>query len=420
MKDFWDKKVERKGRTLFSELLPILFIPLAQKEFGISKEDFKAVQKSQSQHMAIFSFIASFVGLFTGIFFLALIGSGYWDSAHVNAYTWTSALTLTIGSSLAVIELGLTLFISKETPFLRIFGDIVFHITIALGALTLFLSDLKNGDLSDGLGISGAVCFLIPLILCQPGLFLEAIIFDVAAMCGFITVTVYGALVHGMLAVEFYSISIAFFIIGCYCAYSSYSYVEFQRFFIENSNAELLSRSTHDALTGARNRSGLRLYLEDRLRPWGERHENILAVMIDIDDFKLYNDTWGHPKGDEVLIAIANAIGTIENLHHLHIFRYGGEEFLIVISHFTEEHANEALEIIRKRVEDLHIKAPQGAPAEFVTISVGASLMQVGEDYQFHIHVQDADEALYEAKKSGKNCCVLRVHEPKEPVPESN
>lgn len=403
------KKHDDSRRTLFREFLPIVFIPLAMKDFGISKSDFRKIQDSTSKHMSFLSLIGSISAFVAGIFFACFGLFGGWQD-KVNVYSWIAAFSMLVGGGACTILLFVVLLFKSESRPLRLISDILFHASLALGSLAFFVADLKNGDLNLGDSVSGSIAFLLPLALCQPGYWLEAVLFDILYLGGYASIIAYGSAVYGMHSIEVYAVCAIAFVIASYCTYSAYSYVEFQRFYIDNRNEDLLSKSTHDSLTGARNRNGLRLYLEDRLLPWSHRHERVLAMMLDIDDFKLYNDTFGHLKGDDVLCAIVKAIIGIEGFHHIHVFRYGGEEFLILVSHIDEPTAYACIEAVRAKVESLEIKAPEGAPCKFVTVSLGGSLWQIGEGYLFHNHIEDADEALYEAKKSGKNRWVMRVH----------
>ncbi|MCR5491982.1 MAG: GGDEF domain-containing protein [Bacilli bacterium] len=404
-----NNKNSKREQTLFAEMARIFLPRLAMKDFGISKKDFRKVQDSTSMHMSFISFVGAFASLVCGILFLIFCFTGVWLPETVNRYVFIGCYSLIIGSALSIVLLGISLFSIKTTKGLRVTGDILFHLAIAVAIIEFVHADLINGSLSSTDAISAAVILLIPLILCQPGYWGESVAINgtLAILLG--ALFIYGYYQYGMRSLESYLMTDVGFLFACYCAYSAYTYVELQRFYIEFRNAELLSRSTHDTLTGARNRNGLRLYLEDHLNIWPDRKETVLAVMLDIDDFKLYNDSYGHLQGDDVLVEISEALSNLKDFPHAHLFRYGGEEFLVILSHVNEDRAKEAIEAMRKAVEDLKYPAPKGAPCEYITISLGGALWKVGDDYSFHSHVEDADEALYEAKSSGKNCWKIRV-----------
>lgn len=128
-------------------------------------------------------------------------------------------------------------------------------------------------------------------------------------------------------------------------------------------------------------------------------------LMLDIDDFKKHNDTYGHLVGDAVLKEICKTIK--ENLRQMDLIaRYGGEEFALILSETNKEQAILAAERIRQTIEDKKISAYDEELR--VTVSIGISVFPGnGEDTQQLI--DEADAALYEAKKSGKNrICACR------------
>jgi diguanylate cyclase (GGDEF)-like protein len=157
-----------------------------------------------------------------------------------------------------------------------------------------------------------------------------------------------------------------------------------------------------DPLTGLLNRR----YLEERFAEEVERAKRyqypLSFAMIDLDNFKSYNDTFGHQAGDEVLRATAQCIRT--SLRNFDVAaRYGGEEFILVLPE-TETTAAAALaERLRGRVEQYF---RQTQPEQLVTISVGIASLSPRLQTKHQI-VRAADQALYAAKKRGKNCVVV-------------
>ena len=176
----------------------------------------------------------------------------------------------------------------------------------------------------------------------------------------------------------------------------------------ENSNVlkkrydELVTHSKYDALTRVFNRGSLNVLIKelDTNTP-----ANFAILMIDIDFFKLLNDSMGHQRGDEVLFAVAQTIH-----HNLAkkdlVYRYGGEEFCVILSDVNKENAFRVADRLCRTVEGLHLKN-DGVVSGNVTISVGLSLV-TDRPGQFRIEemIAQADRALYEAKHAGRN----RVH----------
>ena len=162
----------------------------------------------------------------------------------------------------------------------------------------------------------------------------------------------------------------------------------------------LEQRVTHDALTGLLNRPAIFDILHKQILRAKRGGFGIAVIMIDIDHFKNINDTCGHPTGDAVLCEIANRL-TQSARSHEYIGRYGGEEFLAIISPYSQEGAVKAAERFRKAIASEEINTNQTLiPA---TISLGVAIATGEESLDEHLLLQRADEALYQAKHKGRN-----------------
>jgi len=171
---------------------------------------------------------------------------------------------------------------------------------------------------------------------------------------------------------------------------------------LEERNIELRELSVTDSLTGLFNREHLHETLVNEFAR-SERHQHEFSIlMLDIDHFKQFNDNFGHLAGDDVLRKVA-AIFKSSVRSCDYVARYGGEEFLIILPETPMDEAVQAAERIRAAVEKKSF-APKGKKAKKakITISVGVSSYPhdgTGEEAL----IQTADDALYEAKKSGRN-----------------
>ncbi|MDO9023222.1 diguanylate cyclase [Zwartia sp.] len=184
-----------------------------------------------------------------------------------------------------------------------------------------------------------------------------------------------------------------------------------QREALERMNSDLRTDLNLDHLTGLSNRRGLEQFLA-QLQSQPETNEAPLAMlMLDLDYFKLVNDTWGHDVGDHVLKELSRRwVAHIRSSDLL--CRFGGEEFLIVLSHANESNAKLIAEKIRfaTQNEPVLIKRDSGVIEVSITVSIGIATTHTlaGSDVRRLFKV--ADEALYEAKNAGRNCFKLRSY----------
>ncbi len=168
---------------------------------------------------------------------------------------------------------------------------------------------------------------------------------------------------------------------------------------------ELLER---DPLTGLKNRRSFDDHLQ-RIWLQAQRDSRAVAVlMIDADDFKRFNDTYGHQAGDEVLRRIGGVLREFGRRPLDLAARYGGEEFALIMSDVTVEHAAKVAEQLRAAVAALGIAHSAGRAASTVTLSVGVAIGKPVLGRTASGLVQLADEALYSAKAAGRNRVVLK------------
>jgi diguanylate cyclase (GGDEF)-like protein len=176
-------------------------------------------------------------------------------------------------------------------------------------------------------------------------------------------------------------------------------------FELEAAHAKLNQLSTHDGLTGIFNRG----YLDSRLAvesTRAARSQLLLSVlMIDADHFKKINDQYGHSVGDLVLQKIATACAQCLRPYDT-LARYGGEEFVALLPSTSLEQACEIAERVRMAVSELAFTAPSGN-ALHVTISIGVARM-LGGEAQTESVLRRADQAMYEAKRAGRNRWVCQ------------
>ena len=168
---------------------------------------------------------------------------------------------------------------------------------------------------------------------------------------------------------------------------------------------DLMAQSRRDPLTQVGNR--LRFQDDvagfvDEVRRYGHR---FCLGMCDIDNFKLYNDTYGHLPGDEVLRKVAQVLAQGCRASD-HVYRMGGEEFLIVLADQDEANAMIAADRLRQEVADLQVTHDRNAPHGKVTLSIGLTPFLATSQLEVERDLQVADRLLYHAKASGRNRVV--------------
>ncbi|PWW02113.1 diguanylate cyclase (GGDEF)-like protein [Hoeflea marina] len=155
-----------------------------------------------------------------------------------------------------------------------------------------------------------------------------------------------------------------------------------------------------DPLTGIQNRRSTQVHIDTIWNEGDNSQSEIAFLMIDIDDFKRLNDTYGHTAGDTCIKAVAVEIREVLRDSDI-VSRYGGEEFLIVLTDTSPTHAAGVAERIRSAIESLRLAEPGSATATKVTVSIGLAIRQ--GDATAEALMRRADDALYEAKRNGKN-----------------
>lgn len=165
----------------------------------------------------------------------------------------------------------------------------------------------------------------------------------------------------------------------------------------------LVNISLTDVLTGIPNRRRFDELLELEWKRAVRSGAMLSLLMIDIDCFKQYNDTYGHVSGDECLKKIARTLcQTLKRPFDL-MARYGGEEFGCVLPETDAAGAVHVAEVLREKVESLNIPHDCSQVAPYVTVSVGVASMVPSLSMSFITLVEEADAALYKAKTGGRN-----------------
>ncbi len=172
---------------------------------------------------------------------------------------------------------------------------------------------------------------------------------------------------------------------------------------LEKERRQMAEMSRVDGLTGIANRRRFDEYFQVVWEMARREKKPLALIMIDIDYFKLYNDRYGHPAGDECLIRVAKALTDSLPRKVDLIARYGGEEFACLLPGTCAEAALTVAERLRENVFSLWIEHADSQAAAVVSISLGVASLLPQVDFNPELLLQAADRALYEAKENGRN-----------------
>ncbi len=172
---------------------------------------------------------------------------------------------------------------------------------------------------------------------------------------------------------------------------------------LELANDELENLSVKDSLTGLYNRRYFDQRIEELIHLARRSNSLISLAMVDIDNFKRFNDEYGHLAGDYLLMDLGEFLK--ENLPRYTDFvaRYGGDEMVIVFYDTDYKGAEQVLEKIMEHVRSIKVREEFGTKPDYISITIGAVSMVPGKEATGKTYVEKADQAMYQAKTAGKN-----------------
>jgi diguanylate cyclase (GGDEF)-like protein len=173
---------------------------------------------------------------------------------------------------------------------------------------------------------------------------------------------------------------------------------------LESLNGRLLADATTDVLTSALNRRGFDAHFAAAVAQARRLAQPISLLMIDVDNFKAFNDTFGHPAGDACLVTTADIIKASCKRPGDVVGRFGGEEFAVIAAATDERGAGHLAERIRSAVAAQNLTQGDGANFPMVTVSIGVCSARDAAELVPAEILARADRALYRAKHSGRNC----------------
>ncbi len=181
---------------------------------------------------------------------------------------------------------------------------------------------------------------------------------------------------------------------------------------LQQANHELQRLAVTDGLTQLANRRRFDEYLiHEWLRMMRER-QFLSLILCDVDFFKNYNDTYGHPAGDDCLRNVAQAIRHQAKRPGDLVARYGGEEFVVILPNTNSEGAVQVARDIRQEVNALNLPHSRSKISNHVTLSLGVASIIPNPSYSPTDLINTADQALYSAKQQGRDCSILKELSP--------
>ena len=171
---------------------------------------------------------------------------------------------------------------------------------------------------------------------------------------------------------------------------------------LEQQNQALKKQATTDGLTGLANRAKLDIFLSEHFAVHKSSGKPLALLLMDVDKFKQVNDKFGHPAGDKVLKALGQLLGSAARAQDLSA-RYGGEELVLVLPGTTRATAAAIAESIRRAIAARPVAI--GPTSISITASIGVACLEPGSPFREQAHLlKAADLAVYNAKRSGRNC----------------
>jgi diguanylate cyclase (GGDEF)-like protein len=179
---------------------------------------------------------------------------------------------------------------------------------------------------------------------------------------------------------------------------------------LEQVNQELHRLALLDGLTQVSNRRHFDEYLQQQWTLLVRLQQPLSLILMDVDEFKHYNDHYGHLMGDDCLKQVAKTLkNTIKRPADL-VTRYGGEEFAVVLPFTSIEGAKQVAQGVSEAINSLHLPHPKSSVSHYLTLSLGISCIVPQPELSLETLIATADKALYQAKEQGRDCMCIYEH----------
>ncbi len=340
--------------------------------------------------------IATLVFIFVQVFFIISdLTTDFYNSFAYSYLNLAAELMLLLSS---VVTLSVLTMLTDRTD--KLVGNIqfVYYVFVETGVMLYFAGDI----LRDVSNVTNSFYNMVVLVIFAIYSFKQIAMLTAYIFAGTLTILI-------TLSDKFvwanYQLLIVLLILFFSC--TNYFRVNNSKYFysesrLENMAGTLRELSSRDFLTKLSNRTALSIYIDHEAAKTIERGEAVSLMMLDIDDFKAYNDYYSHLAGDECLTRLGGALLGLEN-DRFRAFRYGGEEFLISGIGVDEEDVKEYAQRVISCIRSMRIPR-EDTEKGYITVSIGTSLGKLKEPNDFFNLLRVADKELYLAKKNGKDC----------------
>ncbi len=307
---------------------------------------------------------------------------------------------------------GILLIYKKEAaPATVLKLYLTYYLCVSVGCLLYIYSDIARGVPSNTIYYLAMVISTIPIFT-----FKEALFFIILNTGGLFGILIYSGKESLMNNIHLVFILLISWVIMFHLRTYMYR-IMYDKYNLEDMNKALDIQTKIDPLTSLPNRRALDEYVREKLQYWKENNSKVMILMLDIDNFKNYNDTFSHMDGDDCLNAVAQAIikklNEYDGIEYI-LARTGGEEFISIIENWkTEEKILEICVQLNKAVENMHLVSGEGSCHKYVTVSIGCSIYDPQDtrnegENPVNAQFRLADYELYNSKKEGKNCVSFR------------
>ncbi len=330
------------------------------------------------------------------LFFGALYPLLYQHSiAHTVLYLLQSLLSLGFFFLGEYLQQHAAQFLRRKTPYYCI---VLFMHTIA--AFGIYHSVLSNPHMISVLFFICILCLQFTFIL-SPLTNMLSIFADCVVFC-ILSFVVKGA---DLATLDLLNCMVTFIVssaIGWQIAHLRVSQLQAEEE-LSHLNRHLYELSTTDSLTGLHNRRRFTEEAARRIVEHATEDTYIATLVCDIDFFKQYNDFYGHDQGDIALQSVAKRLMGFRDNYDILLCRWGGEEFMALFLTPTPEKAHQIAHLMCNAVYDLHLANEPSAVSPYLTMSIGLYIVPSDDMQDWNALYRKADEALYLAKKGGRN-----------------